>query len=87
MDRIDVPIIQSLKEKLPINNNWNPNTTVNTTADTNIINNGAKFATQKSSNLTSDPMILYIAIACFIIFISILCIAVWRYRKNKTPKL
>ena len=33
-----------------------------------------------------DPMFLYIAIVCFVIFAVVLYISVWKYRKNKTPK-
>jgi len=34
-----------------------------------------------------DPVLLYIAIACFIIFTIVLAVALWRLWKNKTPKL
>ena len=34
-----------------------------------------------------DPLLLNIAIVCFIVFILILCVSIWRYRKNNTPKL
>jgi DNA-binding transcriptional ArsR family regulator len=34
-----------------------------------------------------DPLFLYVAIACFIIFTIILGVALWRFQKNKTPKL
>jgi len=34
-----------------------------------------------------DPLFLYIAIACFVIFIVVACIAIWRLSSNKTPKL
>jgi len=36
---------------------------------------------------SQDPIFLYIAIACFILFTIVLAIALWRYRKNKIPKL
>ena len=38
------------------------------------------------STFYQDPLFLYIAIICFIIFIVILCVSIWRYQKNKTPK-
>jgi DNA-binding transcriptional ArsR family regulator len=37
--------------------------------------------------LTTSPLFLYIAIGCVILFISLLVISVWRYRKNKTQKI
>jgi DNA-binding transcriptional ArsR family regulator len=37
--------------------------------------------------LIQDPLFLYIAVACFIIFCVILCISLWRFWKNSTPKL
>jgi len=39
------------------------------------------------SLLYQDPLLLNIAIVCFIIFIVVFCISFWRYWKNKTPKL
>ena len=44
-------------------------------------NNGAIDA------LYQDPVFFYIALACFAIFAVVLCVSIWRYRKNKTPKL
>ena len=40
-----------------------------------------------TSALYQDPMFLYIAIACFIIFTIVLSISLWKLRENKTPKL
>lgn len=40
-----------------------------------------------TSTLYQDPMFLYIAIACFIIFTIVLSISLWKLRENKTPKL
>ena len=40
-----------------------------------------------TSTLYQDPMFLYIAIACFIIFTIALSISLWKLRENKTPKL
>ena len=37
--------------------------------------------------LYQNPIFLYIALVCFIIFIIICCVAVWRMWKNKIPKL
>jgi len=37
--------------------------------------------------LYQNPLFLYIALACFIIFTIVLCVAIWRLWKNKTPKL
>jgi len=41
----------------------------------------------ESTALFQDPFYVYLAIACFIIFTVIFCIATWRLWKNKTPKL
>ena len=37
--------------------------------------------------LYQDPIFLYIAIACFIIFTLVLSVSLWKLRENKTPKL
>jgi hypothetical protein len=37
--------------------------------------------------VSQNPTLLYIAIACFIIFTAILCISLWRLWENKTQKL
>jgi DNA-binding transcriptional ArsR family regulator len=37
--------------------------------------------------LYQNPIFLYIAIICFILFITICCVAVWKMWKNKTQKL
>lgn len=42
---------------------------------------------ESTSALYQDPMFLYIAIACFIIFTIVLCLSLWKLRENKTPKL
>lgn len=59
-----------------------------------ILNNTTKIATENqdygingASSLSQDPIFLYIAICCFIVFILVLSISIWRYKKNKTPKL
>jgi DNA-binding transcriptional ArsR family regulator len=40
-----------------------------------------------TSIIYQDPMFLYIAIACFVIFIIVLCVSLWKLWENKTPKL
>jgi len=35
----------------------------------------------------SSPLFLYIAVVCTIVFLTLLAVSVWRYRKNKTRKL
>jgi len=37
--------------------------------------------------VTQNPLFLYIAIGCFVLFTVLLCITVWRFQKNKTPKM
>jgi DNA-binding transcriptional ArsR family regulator len=37
--------------------------------------------------LTTSPLFLYIAISCIAVFISLLVISIWRYRKNRPQKL
>ena len=37
--------------------------------------------------LYQNPIFLYIAFICFIIFTIVFCVAIWRLWKNKTPKL
>lgn len=44
-------------------------------------------SSESTSVLYQDPMFLYIAIACFIIFTIVLSISLWKLRENKTPKL
>ncbi len=78
-------ILPFIKDKIPYNWNLTTNHTVNTT--TPKIDTGANLAAEQTTNFTSDPLLLYIAIGCFILFASILCISIWRYKKNKTPKL
>lgn len=39
------------------------------------------------SVLYQNPLFLYIAITCFIVFTIVLCVAIWKLWKNKTPKL
>ena len=44
-------------------------------------------SSESTSTLYQDPIFLYIAIACFIIFAIVLSISLWKLRENKTPKL
>ncbi len=44
-------------------------------------------SSEGTSILYQDPMFLYIAIACFIIFTIVLSVSLWKLRENKTPKL
>jgi len=44
-------------------------------------------SSESTSVLYQDPMFLYIAVACFIIFTIVLSISLWKLRENKTPKL
>ena len=44
-------------------------------------------SSESASTLYQDPMFLYIALACFIIFTIVLSISLWKLRENKTPKL
>ncbi|NOR16235.1 ArsR family transcriptional regulator [candidate division WOR-3 bacterium] len=44
-------------------------------------------SSESTSTLYQDPMFLYIAIACFIVFTIVLSISIWKLRENKTPKL
>jgi len=37
--------------------------------------------------VSQNPTLLYIAIACFIVFTAILCISLWRLWENKTQKI
>jgi DNA-binding transcriptional ArsR family regulator len=37
--------------------------------------------------LSQNPLFLYIAVACFIVFTLMLCFSLWRYWENKTPKI
>jgi len=59
-----------------------------------VVNNSkvADISTYGESNgaidaLYQDPLFFHIALACFAIFAVVLCVSIWRYRKNKTPKL
>ena len=52
---------------------------------------GGRFVVDKSHGLIQavypNPTSLYIAIGCFTVFTAVLCVALWRLWKNRTPKL
>lgn len=64
---------------------WNGENLVNNSKAYNVTfgseNNGA------TDTLYQDSIFLYIALVCFAIFAIVLLVSIWRYRKNKTPKL
>lgn len=51
---------------------------------------GSRFVVDKSQGLIQavyqNPMYLYVAMGCFAVFTVVLCVALWRLRKNRTPK-
>jgi DNA-binding transcriptional ArsR family regulator len=49
-----------------------------------ILGNGLN---EEAATFFQDPLFLYLAIACFIVFTVVVCVATWRVWKNKTPKL
>jgi len=52
---------------------------------------GSKLVVDPSTGLVQavyqDPTYLYLAIACFVLFCIVLCVAVWRLWVNRTPKI
>ena len=52
-----------------------------------VSDNLTYFSNEGGSVLYQDQTLLYIAIACFVVFTVVLCVSIWRYKKNKTPKL
>ena len=40
-----------------------------------------------ASQISENPIFLYIAIGCFVIFTVLMILSVWRFNKNKKPKL
>ena len=52
---------------------------------------GGRFVIDQSEGLIQavyqDPLFLYIAVACFVLFSVFLSVAVWRLWENRTPKL
>jgi len=55
-----------------------------------ITKNGDSLSYNANEGVTTffqDPVFVYIAIACLIVFTTVLCVAMWRLWKNKTPKL
>jgi DNA-binding transcriptional ArsR family regulator len=51
---------------------------------------GSRFVVDKSQGLIQavyqNPMYLNIALGCFVLFTVVLCVALWRLWKNRTPK-
>ncbi|MCX6666010.1 MAG: winged helix-turn-helix domain-containing protein [Euryarchaeota archaeon] len=37
--------------------------------------------------INQDPLLLYIALACFIVFTVVLCVSLWRFSENRLQKL
>jgi DNA-binding HxlR family transcriptional regulator len=52
---------------------------------------GEPFVLDKSPGVIQavyqNPMYLYIAVGCFVLFTVFLCIALWRFWENRTPKI
>ena len=56
---------------------------INSIPDRLLLDGGS----EGTNNLYQNPMFLYLAIACFIIFTILLTISLWKLRENKRPKL
>ncbi|MCX6667697.1 MAG: winged helix-turn-helix domain-containing protein [Euryarchaeota archaeon] len=58
---------------------------------TDTISKNTHGLTDKSEGISQaiyqDPTLLYIAIACFVVFTIVLCISFWRIRENKKQKI
>ena len=63
---------------------WN---VAETTKDMIIPDGNVSSPVQSFVATVQDPMLLYIAVACFVVFIVILCFSVWRLWENRTQKL
>jgi DNA-binding transcriptional ArsR family regulator len=52
---------------------------------------GGRFVVDQSQGVIQavyqNPMYLYIAVGCFILFTVVLCVALWRLWENRTPKI
>jgi len=52
---------------------------------------GSRFVVEQSQGVIQavyqNPMYLYIAVGCFVLFTVFLCIALWRLWENRTPKV
>jgi DNA-binding transcriptional ArsR family regulator len=55
------------------------------------VDNGGRFVVDKSQNVIQavyqNPLYLYIALGCFVVFAVVLCISLWRLWENRTPKI
>lgn len=58
---------------------------------TDALSKNTNVLTDKSEGISQaiyqDPTLLYIAIACFVVFAIVLCISLWRIWENKTQKI
>lgn len=45
------------------------------------------YASDSAVTLFQNPVFLYLAICCFVVFAVVGCMAIWRMSKNKKPKL
>jgi hypothetical protein len=52
---------------------------------------GGRFVVDQSQGVIQavyqNPMYLYIALGCFVLFTVVLCVALWRLWENRTPKI
>jgi hypothetical protein len=52
---------------------------------------GSRFVIEKSHGIIQavyqNPTLLYVAVGCFVVFTVVLCVALWRLWKNRTPRL
>lgn len=52
----------------------------------NLIDNGTAYS-QQLFLFTQDPIFLYAAVMCFVLFVVILSVSLWKFRINREPKL
>lgn len=52
-----------------------------------ILTNGSNTTISNTSTVIHDPVLQWIGVTCIIIFGILLAISIWRYQKNKVPKL
>jgi len=81
---------QSINEGIKGKKNYYHDSIPNAVNNTSKITRNGGYGTNGQEGITSfsqEPIFLYIAIACFIIFMIILAVSIWRYKKNKLPKL
>ena len=60
---------------------------MNPIADEGLLRSAEYGLNEGATTFLQDPLFLYLAIACFIVFTVVVCVATWRVWKNKTPKL